>query len=139
MHSHRIWEKNMKSRRDWILFVGRFIILGVIAVVGLDWMYGKLHWEWQKRHFVCSHPDYSRLARGMTIMEVEEILGEPTKVIRADDKTQNFYCASFGVPKPIYPPDTQCLRYEEYDGWLGDIDAYFDKDGILLGAGCGTG
>src|SRR5512138_3396913 len=82
--------KDMKSHSKRLLSIGGFLILGMAAAVGLLWVYGKLHWEWEKRHFVCSHPDYLRLSKGMTMAQVEEILGRPTKAVRADDETQNF-------------------------------------------------
>lgn len=129
----------MRNPKDRILAVGFFLFFAIIAGVGSIWIYGKLQWEWQKRHFVCSHPDYVRLSKGMTMAEVEEILGKPAKRIRADDESQNFYCVGFSGPKPFYSRDTQCWWYGDYDGWLGDIYAYFDKDGLLIGAGCGTG
>ncbi len=130
----------MKSRRDRILSVGGYILLGIIVVVGITFISGKLQWEWKKRHFICSHPDYLRLAKGMTMVDVEEILGKPTKVIQSDDETQNYYCVNFRGPNPDYTQDhMQCWYYQEFDGWLGDIHAYFDKDGILIGVGCGTG
>ncbi len=129
----------MRSRKAWILSVGRYILLGIIAVAGVTWVFGKLQWEWQKRHFVCSHPGYLRLSRGMTMAEVEEVLGKPTKVVHADDEAENFYCVGFNGPKPFYSQDTRCWYYHELDGWLGDILAYFDKNGILIGTGCGTG
>ena len=119
--------------------MGRTILLGLIVVVGATWIFGKLQWEWQKRHFICSNPDYLRLSKGMTMSQVKEILGKPTKMIQADDETQNFYCTGFSGPRPFYARDTQCWYYHELDGWLGDINAYFDKDGIMIGAGCGTG
>ena len=126
----------MKNCKYWVLWAGGFILVGGIVLAAGIPMRFKL--DWDRTHFICSFPDYSRLSVGMTKTEVEEILGKPSKVVQADDKTQNFYCTGISGLNPHYPQDTQCWSYE-FRGWSGTLEVYFNSDERLVGTACGTG
>jgi len=111
------------------------IMGGIVLLAGILILF-KLNGE--RSHFICSFPDYPRLSTGMTRIEVERILGKPSKLIQADDETQNFYCTGFSGLNPHYSQATQCGWYE-FRGWSGTIEVYFDEEDRLIGKACGTG
>ena len=97
----------MKKRR---LLLG----VGVLAVLG---MAGMVVWESQPRPGI-TRANYERIREGMTLVEVEAILGRPGDGFGGDG-------------------DTPRVRF-----WQGDhvkVTVWFDTDGCVEAGWCGTG
>jgi len=120
-------------RRYLVPFFRGLMIMGSIVLLIAILALFKSNWE--RSHFICSFPDYPRLSTGMTKTDVEGILGKPSKLIRAADETQSFYCSP-GFQ--YYSQSAECWWYE-FRGWSGRIEVYFDGEDRLIGKGCGTG
>jgi hypothetical protein len=111
----------MRNRRRWLVLTGLAAVAGLAGYAGWLWLAIPPH--------QINVATFRRIQHGMTVEEVEGILGVPSGDYR--DRT-----AGWPVGAVFLRSDEDQLVKQEWHSDEASIGAYFNKQGRYVGGGC---
>lgn len=80
--------------------------------------------------WICGHPGFSKIKKGMTQPQVRECLGSPAE-IKFNKGMPNF------LGQGEHSNQIKEAWIFDFILWRGNIEIYFDSDGKVIGQNCG--
>lgn len=104
----------------------------VIIFIGL-YLYAHFNNSFPVSNFICAHPKNTLIQIGQNKEAIVRMMGQANKDIVKSDVSED----RFG--QGDMEENIKEGWIYTFNGWDGNIEIYFDKDGIVIGKNCGNG